>query len=352
MSEDSDKSTDSARPGPIVPDPDGAARLARRKKWDRITLGIILVMVAVFVTAVVYRREIRAHYWAWRLRQADDPDQRTLWGRSLVTAGEAAYGPAIGLTRSDDPAVRHAGMQVLIDALWAVRSDRTRKAGADAPVPTPRVAARFRELLNDADRHMKFQAMDGLALLGDRAALPKLIELAGGSADTETTLKALPTLAALDPASRADPQAGRLAAETLRRVLADARDPNVRVQSIDCLRDYPSDATLGSLVGALADLRAVTIPPQSEQIPPEMRAWAEKELQKRLLAAGRLGPPTTQPQAAVATQPDRPSTVADYADRVLRYLTGQEFGFDSTAPQSDRDAVIQRWRDYIARKRA
>ena len=108
-------------PGGPDPSPDN------KRKWDRITLGIVLGLIAVWLAAIYFHKELRAEYWAWRLTRTQDVGQRDLYVAYLSGMGHPARGPAIQPSRS--PARENA-----LDML-PVLIPRSQRSAMDAVVP-------------------------------------------------------------------------------------------------------------------------------------------------------------------------------------------------------------------------
>lgn len=335
-----------------TPDTQGDAKVAsaedqkrarRRKRWDRITLAIIIAMIAVWAVAIFYRSELRAQYWTWRLKQAD-PAQRQQWINHLVSLGEPAESAALSLTGHDDPAVRSAGVQVLTGLLRqdlhrqlrdmhsVIESDgQPPEELALAPTPESRIVIRLRELLADPETAVQVLAIDGLSLVRDQAALTQLAAVA----DCEEPVVACHATSAIGDIA-ADTEARRL----LTGILQNAQHPDVRAQAIVSMQYVLHPGDYGLLVEALADLREVKNRPIGESVDPALLAAIQREVLGS--RAGEIPRPASRPAA-----PEK-RTVADYAVELLRKLTGQNFGFDSSAPPADREAAIGRWKAYIA----
>ena len=299
-----------------------AAQRARRKKWDRITLAIIVAMIVVWAAGLFYRNELRAVYRSWRLTRAQSEPARDRWAGYLASLGEPALRPALRLTRNDDAKVRQAGVRVICQVV----QDRL-DSSADSVKP------RLRELLNDPDAGVQLEAITGVLLTRDFESLDALARLALGSPEALVACRATSALAGLGPLEQSVP--------LLKQILRKADDPSVRAQAIDSLRGEPlafGDLTL--LVDALSDVRPVVVKPTSEQIAPEIWAALQRELDG-------IGPPQEPAASAPALTRPATKTVADYAVEELQRRTTKAFGFDARDPEPERQAAIERWRQFV-----
>jgi HEAT repeat protein len=196
---------------------------------------------------------------------------------------------------------------------------------------------RLRELLDDADSEVQFEAVSGVLELRDDGSLEKLAELAERAERSRVRAQAVAALARIEMSKRAR--------GLLWRVLDATEDENVAAQALDSLRYYKLDgAELLKVVEHLNDVREVTIHPASDV----MNAMLMARLRGgNVLPPELLAPATSQPE----TQPEV-MTVADYAIRLLRRQTGQYFGFDARAAESKRRAAILHWRDFLEHRGA
>ncbi len=118
-------------------------------------------------------------------------------------------------------------------------------------------------------------------------------------------------------------------------------DPNVRAHAVEAMRFSVRREDLPVLVVLLHDTREVTIRPASGGLDPKVLAQIQRQVFGR--DAGLLPPPASQPE-----EKER-MTVADYAVRLLRKMTGKTFGFDVDAPDADREQAIRLWREEVGR---
>lgn len=330
----------------------------RRRRWNRITWIIVIATLVLWGTALVFHREIRVNYWAWRASRADTDTARSTWVNQLIAAGPRSIGPAIRLTRSDRESVRLAGLNVLvglIDAKAAERSQQAReirRSFSTADEPTlrqrlaelnrpldidPAVLARVRELIDLGDEweDVIARAIDGVVHANDRSAADPLEALA--------LRVEVATGAGAEATQAVDGLLGEKAAvPRLARILAGAKSPAVRSQAAECLRMHRTAASMNALLKALTDLDVVDEMDEPESLldNPEVRLLVQKEL-------ARLGlPPASQPATRPTSAPAE-MTVADYAARALETLTGKELGYISSRAPAEREQVIARWKAAV-----
>jgi len=187
-----------------------------------ITIAALVVLWAV---AMLFRWEIRARWWGHRMAHADSPASRAYYFACLASIGDRAVGTADRLLRNASPEVRLEAVGILPrcrseraralllramsdgDAdvreaaalglalyhdrsampslMKMLRSDEPNTALAAAVamqhIGTPEAAAALVEtvrtrLVGERSATLRAQAIDSLGLIGDRQAVPALIE--------------------------------------------------------------------------------------------------------------------------------------------------------------------------------
>jgi len=187
-----------------------------------ITIAALVVLWAV---AMLFRWEIRARWWGHRMAHADSPASRAYYFACLASIGDRAVGTAARLLRNASPEVRLEAVGILHrcrseraralllramsdgDAdvreaaalglalyhdrsampslMKMLRSDEPNTALAAAVamqhIGTPEAAAALIEtvrtrLVGERSATLRAQAIDSLGLIGDRQAVPALIE--------------------------------------------------------------------------------------------------------------------------------------------------------------------------------
>ncbi|MCG3178940.1 MAG: hypothetical protein BIFFINMI_01270 [Phycisphaerae bacterium] len=344
----------SRTPDTTIPAPDTAAaeaQAARRERfWNRLTVIIIAAMILLWAVGLYYRREVRANYGAWRLAHASTLADRDRWADYMVAQDLAALSPAIRLSRDDRAAVRAEAVKVLVTVARKHYEDA--REGHDS---WPTVTGRFRDLLDDSDGEVRIWAVEGVGDVRDTASVDKLAEIAltvdaatpaeiaGDEVPVGSLLgqRATARLAQIGPHDKILPM--------LKRILVEAKNPDVRVQAIDSVWFDLTPGELTKLADVLHDVRPVLVRPESEMLA------MNPAVQQMIGRALGEGVELEDPSAGPTTQPDalgRRPTVADYAVKVLRRVTGREFGFDAHAPEADREAAIRRWKQYLSREGA
>ena len=312
---------------------DAIAAAARKKKWDRITLVIVVAMIAIWVPALIFHRNIRANYFAWRLSSASGEPARNELIDNIVSQGDAAIGPAMRLTRNSNPELRLAGQLILrrlIDNRQLAEAGKSDMGNlppgvaaklAPRPKIEPEIVQRFREMLDDDSPQVQENSIFLAELADDAQALGKLIALAEKPGNSEVGVDAVRAI------GRIGEHDGKPPTDTLCKILAGTTSPDVRAQAIESLARDRSAATLRALAGVLTDDRKVTVVPTSETFFPEPPAAVMQMLGKnRMPMPTRVGQPTSGPSSW------DPRTVSDYAARMLAHMTATPLGPAVDAP--------------------
>jgi len=298
-----------ANPADQAP-PAEAAALARKRKWDRITLIVVVAMVALWGTALIFHKTIRANYWAWRLGRGPAEPDRSLLINSLVGLGDESTGPALRLTRSDRVEARLAGQEVLLGLIERQKLANFRNRLSEPVKVDLAVAERFRQLLEDPSPKVVAKAIEGVEQIAPDAA-----------------------------------------AKMIQQVLSKTASPDVRAQAIESLGMHTSKRTMEAIADVLEDDRTVTTPPASILFKPGLLAYAQQIARSR---TGSAGPgAATQPASQPASQPieqedAEPVTVADYAARMLQFMTHKQFGLLSHLPPPERAKVVGQYRQAVS----
>ncbi len=342
--------------------------LARKKKWDRITLVVVILMLAAAALGLIFLQHVRANFWAWRLTWKPDAETRGRLIASIASLGdEAATGPALRLTRDQRPEVRLAGQEILLQLIEHKQRERARRLQDEIarsngdidklpeelrrPLQTdPAVVARFREMLADPWPEAQTNAITGVLLTRDAAAAEQLQSLAVKSTQTAVATLAVEALGRV--------AGGPALEDAMRRVLGQAADASARAHAIEQLGQPAEDGpwafrnstTIAALAGALDDDRPVASPPTSPRfdirrmlarqgmLPPRRSATTAPAGQRTILP-----PPTTEPD-----DEQQPATVADYAARMLGAMLDRPLGLPSRAAAGEREGLLAAYRQAAA----
>ncbi len=265
----------------------------RHKRW---TFPAIVALVLLWLTAMVFRMELRSRWWAYRLTCVESAEDRTFYLSRLASAGEPALAAVERLIA--DPRER-----VRLDAVFVLEH-----------VPAERARHRLLDLLSDPADEVAWRSAVALADRDDaERAVPPLIAMLRDPSAAESAATAL----------------GRVAGPDAERALLDAlkrtKDPDLRAAIIDALRIAAGRESLPDLKTMLDDRRPLTRPvPADRNL---LRSLAG--LAPQLAAAG------VSPQALTDATP-LPATVADVAARAVQLIEGQPL-----APTSTRPAAAQ-----------
>jgi hypothetical protein len=288
----------------------GAAPTPRRRIGFWIAVA---ALVALWTVAMVFRWEIRAHWWVYRLAHAESSQKRDYYQACLASIAPRGADAPCNLIHHPDKDVRLRAVALLRRYAEAMGS------GPSTPVKC------LHAMRADPDQDVRNAVAIALAF----AAGPD-------HPDTDSLVHALES--APEPAAAA-------AAFALERVgtpdaivalldaAADESRPAVRAQAIDSLGVLRADAAVPVLIEALDDDRPVPFP-----------SGADRALQKALEALGSQPAPAALKQGftpgAIEIEP-APETISQTAARALARITGESLDFDVDAPP-DRRAAVKR----------
>jgi len=271
----------------------GSSKAVRRRPGRRL-VTVIVILAAVWVLALFYRMEIRAHWWVYRLRHVDSAQQRQYYLACLTSIGDESLTALPRLL--DDPRAEVR--------LWGVR--------LLGGCPNERV----RDLL-----------LTRVADESDEVSAGAALELAR----RPDRLEVMPILC--DRLRSADSRAARMAAAAIERIggpqaeavllerLTTADDVDLLAQVIDSLGMLASRPAIPAFVSLLADQRAISTLPASQR------------RVKRVIARvqGQLTAEGIDPRAVLDATHSEP-TIASVAARALFLITGVSSGDPTTQP--------------------
>jgi HEAT repeat protein len=151
----------------------------------------IAILVILWLVAMACRNQIRAQFWAYRLRNTEDLTVQTQYLARLASLGNAAIPAARSLLADGNPTVRSQGLVILNHA------------------PDPAATELILLATRDPDEWMRESAVRGLAARNDVDALISILKrddatTAGAAADALASMRierAIPVLIEqLDPA--------------------------------------------------------------------------------------------------------------------------------------------------------
>ncbi|MFQ6048331.1 MAG: HEAT repeat domain-containing protein, partial [Phycisphaerae bacterium] len=260
---------------PLAPQP-------QRRSNRRMAIAIAL-LVAAWVVLMVFRTPIRIHWWAWRLAHVAEPSKRLYYTARLAAHAARSVGPVAALLQHPDASVRLAAVAILNQA-------RDRRA-------EPYLLAAIR----DRDADVREMAALGLARFKRDEAVAVLEPLLD-DADELTACAAIVGLQRVG-----SPRACKAVA----RKLAQTSSLPLRVQAIESAGLMRAVQAVPALIDLLADETPVADPPAGERA---VRRFLARQTRKlgSLPLPGHVAGPAYEPQ-----------TVADYAARALRAITGQ-----------------------------
>lgn len=270
--------------------------LTRRARW-RVAVPLI-AFVLVWLALILFRWEIRTHWWAYRLTTVNTADERAYFVACLASAGPRSLDALERVLSDERSEIRRFGVDVL------ARCDE------------PRAGERLFEMLRDQDDDV---AEAAATALGERPHAPDYCGplwtlLVKDEHDPPTARHAAVALQAIDhPAAHA----------MLFEALPYVEDPNVRAQIIESLSMLRVEEAVPAMKDMRSDERAVTVLPYNQRS--ALEAFAAQ--------SGRpaLGSDDDAEliRAAVADL-----TVRDVAIRALETLTGQRGGKLTSQPAS------------------
>jgi HEAT repeat protein len=203
-----------------------AAQARRRKAANRRAVIIIAVMVLLWLLVILFRNDIRAHWWAYRMSRTSSQEQRMSCFLRLASLKDRAVPAVLPLLNEPDAGVRSFAVAVL-------------HHGTSEKALHGLVTAS-----EDADSDVRRSAIQGLALRGDPPALEALERLLR-EGDKRRAMMAANALG-LVPA----PDACRI----LMQAVTSHPRPGVRVEAIRALADARATEAVPALIGALTDL--------------------------------------------------------------------------------------------------
>ncbi len=266
---------------------------------------MVLVTAIACGAAIFLRTPLRSRWWAARVMETDDANERAACLTALCNAGDGGRWGTSVLLEHADPAVRSAGVVVL----QHVRSDWSR--------------GRLLAALKDADANVREMAAVGLAIHGDESVLPRLIEMFR-SADAGAARAACIALEEL-----ASPGAVAAVAELVALGPAEV-DADRRAMLVDALSGIGTDGCVPPLIAMLDDHRATSLPTRAEQL--GQRALAAAVLQRPEFATAATSRPAAERRS-----------IAERAAAALARVTGLDAPFSSEAPEETRAEAMRVW---------
>jgi HEAT repeat protein len=269
---------------------------------------MIVVTAAACWAALLLRTPLRSRWWAARVIETSDLNERAACLTALCNAGDDGRWGTSALLDHPDSAVRAAGVVVL----QHVRSDWSGR--------------RLLAALEDVDANVREMAAIGLAIHGDESVIPRLARMfrEGNPGAARAACIALEELATPTAAACLSELAAIDAAEV---------DADRRAMLVDALAGIGTPACVPPLVAMLDDHRTSPLPTRAEQ------------LGRRALAAAMLERPDLA--VAAASQPVAGGrTIAERAAEALARITGIEASFSSEASGEERADAVRAWTDW------
>ncbi len=256
----------------------------------RTIIGVI-VLGLLWLTAMYFRWEIRAQWWAWQVRRAQTPAAQNYYTACLASIGNRALEAVAPLAADERAEVREAALRIL---------RRCEGSRADRLLFT---------MLTDTNDDLVAMAAIELARRDRAGTVRLLIDRLASTRRSDDT--AAPdarrvqraALAALGRVGGPEAQAALLDA------LATADDPDLLAQAIDALGMLSCREAVPLIAARLRDDRLLTVRPASWNSAARAAAAVQRDL------AARGIPPGALIEAAGA-----PVTVAGVAARTLRLL--------------------------------
>jgi len=264
------------------------SRIAASRRTRRRIVTAIAILTAVWGVVMLYRMEIRAHWWAYRLQNANSAEQRQYYFACLASIGDKSLTALPQLLNDPRAEVRLCGVQLL---RWC-----------------PSEQARELLLAHIADESDKVSSRAALEL-ARRPDCNEAIPILEDMIRTSKPRAACMAVAAIERIG------GPQAEAALLRQLDTADEPDQLAQVVDSLGMLASRPAIPALVGLLADERAISILPVSQR----RIERVINEMQGQLTAQG------IDPKAVLdATHSE--ATVASVAKRALRLIDGDVEG--------------------------
>lgn len=259
-----------------------------------VSIGIL---AALWVLVMVFRTDLRAHWWAYRITRAQTAEDRGFYAACLAAIGDRSLNALPQLLAHPDADTRALGVAVL------------------QYCPSARARGMLLNMLGDHSNRVAVKTAMVLAQREDVAlTLPELGAMLQGS-DARKAATAAFVLQRIG---------GDEAERTLISALSTADDPNLRAQLIESLGLMASTRAESVLKDMLTDRRRVTRLPASQQ-----------SLQEGLSAvAAQLAEQGIDP-GAVREATDPQPTVASCAARALQLIRAAPMPTDtnpSTSP--------------------
>lgn len=270
--------------------------------------GVIAGMLVCFALVVIFRVDVRARWWAYRLRKRPDAPSRLYYTRLLASVGERAVPVLDDLVSDEDAGVRSFAVALLTSLKSARSFDLLEQA------------------CRDEDRDVRKSAIFGISFRESPGVVPFLVGLAGDG-DEETAMLAVSRLEAINRPT---------ALAALKRIAIEDSRPGVRAQAIQSLATGPVAETASVLIQCLEDYAVFA-----------GRTVTERAMRETLTGA-------SPPMAVLLDDASNASllgfpgeTNGSRAARVLRSLTGEDFGYVGGTAEMRRLAVSQ-WHKWLA----
>ena len=252
----------------------------------------VAVMVVVWLAAMLYRNEIRARWWLYRLTSlstTDGLDPHARYLARLASVGEAALPAAERLLQDSDTTLRSFGVTLL------------------QRLQSPRAGELLLDASSDPDPVIRGEAVRGLGGRGDVTSLRRIVR-------RDDPVAACAAVEAL--ASVGSQEAVEIIISQVRN--GAARDGRaglpVRVQAIESLGELQAGQAVEALIDCLADQTF-------------FEGWTAAERSAAAaVAAMRPGNRVNWPE---------PRTVAQYAAEALQRITGRSWD-PGISPEEDR----------------
>lgn len=251
--------------------------------------------------ALIFKRsEIRARWWAWRLKNSQNSSEISYFSACLAGIGAKGTSAVIPLLNSDRADIRTS-------AVWILGQARDTSA----------CDALLRSLQDPDDDFRAFSATQ-LGIAADRDVASRLERVAAEAPRNTAVAAAL----ALEKT-----QAGN-ADESLQQLALAGRFPELRAQAIESLGRRRSPNAKSTLLTCLGDQTRI-----------DGLLLGELRDQTVLAAVAQRIPgiPASEPQSA-ATR-----TIGDFAARALTRLTGEDCNYRTSPTADDLDRLRRCW---------
>jgi hypothetical protein len=202
-----------------------------------VIIALIIILVGLWLTALWYRMEIRAFWWAYRITRVESCELQGYYAACLGSVGDKAL-PALSRLLDDPrPSVRLIGVCVLRSC------------------PSKAALEKLLSCLDDPSTEVSSAATLEIALRPDRLSVLPILQarLAGPAGH------ALPAMAVIERIG--GPEAERI----LLDVLAGSDDPDIVAQAIDSLGMLGCKAAEQAIRPHLDDHRRIQQPPASQR---------------------------------------------------------------------------------------